>query len=157
MLLVLPQHLKSSNFDFTLYILNHIIFIPLFSGKFLAAKNLMLESVFVFVVIIWALISFGQNFSSCIPDTMHFKLVFKEYMPDNIINVIQITKQEIIQEFNLGVGSHVSITLWCELCSCGVWEEVGTLSPHSKIPSLFCYISLLGRLIWNTFFDDNWF
>ena len=23
-----------------------------------------------------------------------------------------------IQEFNLGVGSHVSITLLCELCSC---------------------------------------
>ena len=29
-----------------------------------------------------------------------------------------VPRQRIIQEFNLGVSSHVSITLWCELCSC---------------------------------------
>ena len=34
-------------------------------------------------------------------------------------------QQRIIQEFNLGVGSHVSITLWCELYSWGVWGRRG--------------------------------
>ena len=33
--------------------------------------------------------------------------------------------QGIIQEFNLGVGSHVSITLWCELYSWGDWGRRG--------------------------------
>ena len=71
---------------------------------------------------------------------------------------IYIYIQGIIQEFNLGVGSHVNITLWCELYSCGVLGEGSTISLSSKTPSLFCYISLLHRLvIWNTFFVDNSF
>ena len=48
----------------------------------------MLESVFVFLVITWALIKFGQKFSSYIPDTLYFKLIFDEYMPGNIIKMI---------------------------------------------------------------------
>ena len=50
--------------------------------------------------------------------------------------------QGIIQEFNL--DSHVSITLWCELCSWGVWvwERGGAASPSCKPPPLFCYIHL---------------
>ena len=71
---------------------------------------------------------------------------------------IYIYTQGIIQEFNLGVGSHVRITLWCELCSCGVWGKGGTVNPSSKTPSLFCSISLVHRLVkWNTFFLDNSF
>ena len=51
--------------------------------------------------------------------------------------------QGIIQEFNLGVGSRVNITLWCELCSRGV-DGGGDVRPPCKPPSpLFCYISLL--------------
>ena len=42
--------------------------------------------------------------------------------------------QGIIQEFNLGVDSHVSITLWCKLCSWGVWVcgggGGGAVTPH---------------------------
>ena len=65
---------------------------------------------------------------------------------------IYIYIQRIIPEINFGVSSHVSITLWCKLCSCGIWREGGgTVNPHSKTPSLFCYISLLDRLMWNTF------
>ena len=56
--------------------------------------------------------------------------------------------QRIIQEFNLGIGFHGSITLWPELCSWGIFwgeegeERMGTLSP----PPLFCYISLFGYI-----------
>ena len=50
-------------------------------------------------------------------------------------------RQGIIQEFNLGIGFHMSITLWRELCSRGVCS-----------PPRFCYISLLDSLTWNTFF-----
>ena len=47
----------------------------------------------------------------------------------------------------------MSITLWCELCCGGVLREGCTVSPSSKTSSLFCYISLLHRLvIWNNFF-----
>ena len=35
----------------------------------------------------------------------------------------------IIEEFNLGVGSHVSITLWCKFCSWGVWGGAKSPAP----------------------------
>ena len=60
--------------------------------------------------------------------------------------------QGIIQEFNLGIGSHMSITLWCEFRS---WLFLGG---GGKPPLfLFRYISLLDSLIWNTIFVDNSF
>ena len=55
----------------------------------------------------------------------------------------------------LGVGSHLSIILWCEL-----WRGRGCCKPPVLTSTLpFCYISLLDSLIWNTFFVDNsfWF
>ena len=63
-----------------------------------------------------------------------------------------------MQEFNLGIGSQVSITLWCKCCS---WEVlgmggVGTLRHRYKLPPphtpLFCYISLLYSLNMNQLF-----
>ena len=56
-----------------------------------------------------------------------------------------VLNQGIIQEFNLGIDSHVSITLWCELCSWGVWEG-----------AILLY-ALLDLLTWNTFFVDDLF
>ena len=50
------------------------------------------------------------------------------------------TIQEIIQEFNLGVPSHASITLWCELCSWGVGGGGGAVSPH---PTILLYMTIL--------------
>ena len=51
--------------------------------------------------------------------------------------------QGIIQEFNLGISSHASITLWCKFCSWRVWGHCKP--PHSD------------SLIWNTFFVNNSF
>ena len=51
--------------------------------------------------------------------------------------------QGIIQEFNLGISSHASMTLWCKFCSWRVWGHCKP--PHSD------------SLIWNTFFVDNSF
>ena len=58
-----------------------------------------------------------------------------------------VALQWIIQEFNLGVGSHVSITLWCKLCSWGVWRVAirPTVSPPVLlyITSRFAYMKHL--------------
>ena len=60
--------------------------------------------------------------------------------------------QEIRHEFNLGIGSHVSITFWWECCIWGVWG-MGTVCPCCKPPLLlFDCISVLDSLIWNPFF-----
>ena len=48
-----------------------------------------------------------------------------------------IPSQGIIQEFNLGVSSHVSIPLWCKLCSWWVWEG-GTLQAPIKMAMRKC-------------------
>ena len=48
----------------------------------------------------------------------------------------------------MGVGSHVSITLWCKFCSWGGGVQAPAVSPPSP---LFCYISLLDWLIWKPF------
>ena len=45
--------------------------------------------------------------------------------------------QGIIQEFNLGIVSHMSITLWCKLCIWGIWGG-GEVIP-------FLYTSLPGH------------
>ena len=55
------------------------------------------------------------------------------------ISLINTWFQGIIQEFNLGVGSHMSITLWCKLCRGGFawcWK------PLLEAP-LFCCVSLI--------------
>ena len=53
-----------------------------------------------------------------------------------------------IQEFNLGVGSHVSITLLCELCSCCFFFSGGGGGRGCcKTPRLFCFVSFLNLLI----------
>ena len=49
-------------------------------------------------------------------------------------------------EFNLVVGSHMSITLWCELCRWGVWgkgggEGVLSASAVSHSPLILLYIT----------------
>ena len=55
--------------------------------------------------------------------------------------------QGIIQEFNLGISSHESITLWCkqwcERCSCGEvwWGGEGTVSPHCIPSPMLPYIT----------------
>ena len=69
-----------------------------------------------------------------------------------ILNILHIYTKYIynhwiIQEFNLGIGSHVGITLGCKLCSWG-------LTVHPPPPSLFYYIWLLDLLKWHTFFVD---
>ena len=66
------------------------------------------------------------------------------------------TLQGIIQEFNLGVDSHVSITLWCKLCCWWIWGGGGGGAVRPCCKPLFCYISLLHSLIQNTFFVDNY-
>ena len=159
-----------------LYIyLTIIIFIPLFSRKILATNNLLLESVFCVSCynmgpyFTWPKMFFLATQTLCILSwfsknicqsilSIWYRSWARIYI--YILEYIYIYIQGIIQEFNfgVGVGSHVSITLWCEFCSCGVWGEGGTVSPRSKTPSLFCYISLLDRLlIWNTVFVDNSF
>ena len=61
--------------------------------------------------------------------------------------------QGIIQEFNLGVGFHVSITLWCkQLGDFFFFWGGGCCKPLLYALPLFCYISILDLLIWNTFF-----
>ena len=56
--------------------------------------------------------------------------------------------QGIIQEFNLGVGSHVRITLWYEFCSWGVGGRgEGGCGGVSAPPPLFSYTSLLDSLL----------
>ena len=64
------------------------------------------------------------------------------YQADEILMEIEEWKQKvsdnsqgIIQEFNLGVGSHVSITLGCNLCSWAV--SGGSVSPCCKPPCHF--------------------
>ena len=55
--------------------------------------------------------------------------------------------QGIIQEFNLGVVSHMSITLWCKLCIWGIWGGGGTVRPRCKpsapppLPTILLYIT----------------
>ena len=68
------------------------------------------------------------------------------YQADEILMEIEECKQKvsdnsqgIIQEFNLGVGSHVSITLWCNLCSWAV--SGGAVSPCCKPPVILLYIT----------------
>ena len=39
----------------------------------------------------------------------------------------------IIEEFNLGVGSHVSITLWYKFCSWDVWDGGKPTAPYLAI------------------------
>ena len=41
--------------------------------------------------------------------------------------------QGIIQEFNLGIVSHMSITLWCKLCIWGIWGG-GAMSDPAVSP-----------------------
>ena len=48
--------------------------------------------------------------------------------------------QGIMQEFNLGVGSDVSITLWCELCS---WEVGGGGGGRDYNTTIFAYMEHL--------------
>ena len=50
-------------------------------------------------------------------------------------------QQRIIQEFNLGVGSHVSITLWCELYSWRVWGRKGRGHGCCNPPLILLYIT----------------
>ena len=53
----------------------------------------------------------------------------------------------------MGVGSHVSITLWCEFSSWGLKEGARSrCKPNLSPYPLFCYISLVDSLIWNTIF-----
>ena len=51
-----------------------------------------------------------------------------------------LKRQGIIQEFNLGVGSHVSIALWFEVCS---WRFSEVWGVHWKLPLLVSLPTLL--------------
>ena len=44
--------------------------------------------------------------------------------------------QGIIQKFNLGVSSHVKITLWCEFCSFCLYETRFLLTTHTSFSVL---------------------
>ena len=49
----------------------------------------------------------------------------------------------IIQEFTLGIDSHVRITLWCKFCSWGVWGMY--LKSSSPNFAIYIYILLTTR------------
>ena len=55
-----------------------------------------------------------------------------------MLSIVHYRHRGIIQEFNLGVGSHVSITLWCKLCSWGGGGRGRAVSPP---PPILLYIT----------------
>ena len=65
--------------------------------------------------------------------------------------------QGIIQGFNLGVGSHVNITLRCKLCSWGV--DGGAVRPCCKLPHhVLLYITSRFAYMKHLFVDNLfWF
>ena len=54
----------------------------------------------------------------------------------------KVHRQGIIQEFNVGIDSYVSITLWCELCCLGMQTLCCKFSlPLPPPPSILLYIT----------------